>query len=114
MSPLEQDAVLDVCLRDDLDAVVGADERGGDPADYVGNDLDLAIEEMTDDERRIRRVNNIRSAEMLIISAQNVVRMCRDAVAIGGTMAPGVHELALTSMMTALKKLDRALELEGE
>lgn len=103
-SALEQDAILDTILGADLD------ERGDD--DTIGNDLDLAIEEMTDDERRIRRNNNLDAVERLICAARGVVRDCRDAVARGGWMVPEVHAIALTSLDTALKKVDRIRELD--
>ncbi len=106
LSPSDVDTVLIRALSADFD------ERGDD--DTVGNDIDLAIEEMTDDERRIRRVNNLRRTMDLILRAMNVAILTRDVTAGGGFLAASAQQLGVDALRDALKKIDRIMELEGE
>lgn len=106
MNAAEVDTVLCRALSADFD------ERGDD--DTPGNDVDLAIEEMTDDERRHRRLNRLREAERCIIRGINSAVLTRDATVIGGKIVPGAQQIGIDELRTALKHIDRVLELEGE
>ncbi len=109
MNARDVDTVLAVALNEDFP---GFDERGDD--NTPGNDIDLAIEEMTDDERRIRRVNNLRRLMDLILGGINTATLSRDVSAATGMLAPSVQQIGIDSLRDALKVVDRIMELEGE
>lgn len=106
------DAVLALALSDDL-----ADFYEGSKYESSNDNERLYVEDMTDDERRCRRVNNAYAAECLLMEARRLMRHLRHD--LGPAMA---RDLGLRDRVDwlekALKKADerveRIRELDGE
>lgn len=111
MSPLEQDAVLDVCLSDDLD-----NERRRAAADSNDNDT-IYPEEMTAQQARSLRVDELRAACVEVMRLQNFLRMVGSPPNRQGfraTFAQALYDRECQRAYDVIRMLDRALELEGE
>jgi len=72
-----------------------------------------ALDEMTDDELRTRRLNNLHACQDLVLEARNIVMEAVRMQRFGGLASIGVLELASQRLEGVWLRLDRILTLEG-
>lgn len=110
MSDLEIDAVLDVCLHDDIEY----ERRRAADADRRNDNDTIYPEEMTDEERRSLRCDELRCASVEVMRLINFLTLTSRGNEVGAKFAPALYRAEIQRARKIVDMLDRALELEGE